>query len=197
MSTRHIAIDHLRERPDNANSMPLDLFDKLVNHIERTGRYPAIIVRPDPAPAHGDIFEILDGHHRVAALRKLGRSSARCDVWEVDDDEALVLLTTLNRLEGRDDVYRRAELVQRMSDRLGADRVSGMLPDSRERIDRLLALARAAPRPAAPPPHGAMPEAVTFFLTGAQRKRLEERMRPVDRPSRSERFVALLRLDED
>ena len=38
------------------------------------------------------------------ALRRLGRASARCEVWAVDDDEAMLLLATLNRLQGRDDV---------------------------------------------------------------------------------------------
>ena len=104
-----IPLGQLRARIDNANVMPEALLAKLVRHIERTDRYPHLIVRPiaDAGLGAEGFYEILDGHHRAAALRRLGRTTARCEVWEVDDDEALVLLATLNRLQGRDDVLKR------------------------------------------------------------------------------------------
>ena len=101
-----IPLTHLRSRADNANIMPEALLIKLAGHIERTGRYPHLIVRP--MPGETGAYEILDGHHRAEALRRLRSETARCEVWEVDDDEALVLLATLNRLQGRDEVRRRA-----------------------------------------------------------------------------------------
>ena len=94
-----ISIALLHPHPENANSMPPKLLDKLARHIERSGDYPAIIVRAHPAIA--DAYEILDGHHRVQALRQLGAAEARCDVWQADDERARLLLLTLNRLQAK------------------------------------------------------------------------------------------------
>ena len=47
-------------------------------------------------------FEVLDGHQRLSVLRRLGRDQALCYLWPCDDATALVLLATLNRLEGED-----------------------------------------------------------------------------------------------
>src|SRR5262245_14781034 len=123
-----IPLDQLDSHPDNANVMPAALFRKLVRHIETGGRYPPLIVRP--APDSSDVvqnvshdvshdhhrtprYQILDGHHRAKALRQLGRESAECMVWDVDDEQADLLLLTLNRLHGEDDPQRRGALLER------------------------------------------------------------------------------------
>jgi len=227
-STRVIEIDRLRERPDNANRMPERSFRALVKHIARTGRYPSIIVRPVRAGGSNDIskdidprhidsnelesdedaagrwYEILDGHHRVRALRELNETQARCEVWDdVDDAEALVLLTTLNRLEGSDDPVRRGALGQRLVERFGRDRVGTRLPEDAAALDRLLETQLPPPAPAFVDVAEALPEAVTFFLTRAQRERLDVQLRRAadhaeTKPrTRSERLIALLDLDGD
>src|SRR5262245_21026475 len=92
-----VALDDLLAHPLNSNTMPPDLQEKLRAHIKRTGRYPFLVVRPHPSEPGK--YQVLDGHHRVAILRELGHTEARCDVWEVDDREAKLLLATLNRLQ--------------------------------------------------------------------------------------------------
>src|SRR5438093_6217138 len=92
---RMVSLDDLQPHPFNSNVMPADLREKLKAHIKGTGRYPSVVVRPHPK-GQGK-YEILDGHHRAEVLRELGHTEARCDVWEVDDHEAKLLLATLNR----------------------------------------------------------------------------------------------------
>jgi len=92
--------------------MSEDLRAKLAAHIEQSGRYPMVIVRPHPVEV--GVYEILDGHHRVEVLRELGHTDVRCDVWAVDDREAKLLLATLNRLQGQDSPIRRAQLIHRL-----------------------------------------------------------------------------------
>ena len=94
---RNVPLDDLVPHPLNSNVMSEDLREKLKAHIKRTRRYPFLVVRP-----FGEKYQVLDGHHRVAILRDLGHTEARCDVWDVDDREAKLLLATLNRLEGQD-----------------------------------------------------------------------------------------------
>lgn len=187
-----IPLDQLRGRADNANIMPEALLVKLARHIERTDRYPHLIVRP--MSGEPEAYEILDGHHRADALRRLNRTSARCEVWEVDDDEALVLLATLNRLQGRDDVLKRADLLEALRQRLGEERLPQWLPEDTERIERLRQTRLAPPPPAPSIAAGEWPGAITFFLTGPQAQRLKERLEAFE-GTRSQQLIACLRLD--
>ena len=199
MHHRDLPIDSLVERSDNPNRMSPEMFEKLVKHIERTGRYPAIIVRPlSCTEDERDEYEIIDGHHRIQALRSLGHSTARCDVWEIDDDEALVLLATLNRLSGFDDPLRRADMLQRLTERFGKERLVTLVPEDRERLNRLLGLRSAPPPPQPPTLDNAIPETVTFFLTTTQRRRLDEKLRAAPAGgTRSARLISLLALGDE
>src|SRR3990172_561986 len=135
---RQIPLDQLRPHPLNSNVMPEDLRQKLKAHIHRTGRYPFLVVRPHPDEP--GTYQVLDGHHRVEILRELGHTEARCDVWEVDDREAKLLLATLNRLQGQDVPIRRAELIHELLGEMSADDLAGLLPESDKQIEELHAL---------------------------------------------------------
>jgi ParB-like chromosome segregation protein Spo0J len=115
-----------------------EMREKLKAHIKRTGRYPYLIVRPHPDQP--DKYQVLDGHHRVAVLQELGHVEARCDVWEVDDREANLLLATLNRLEGQDVPIRRAQLVHELLGDMSLSDLAGLLPETDGQLEELHAL---------------------------------------------------------
>jgi len=178
-----IKLSRLRPHPGNANCMADDLLDKLIAHIERTGHYPPLIVRPLPDPGAEPVtYQLLDGHHRCLALQRLGHTTAQCLVWDVDDAQALVLLTTLNRLQGQDDPKRRAALVGQLTRHMGdnAARLAKLLPESAAQVRKYLALLNDPPKPAPPPAMKDLPAAVTFFLTGAQRDKLNAALVTLD-----------------
>lgn len=181
MSLTLIPIAQLRVHPANANVMPPSLFTKLAAHLERTDRYPPIIVRPLPSEEGEPAYQILDGHHRVKALTQLGRREARCLVWPVDESEALLLLSTLNRLSGRDDPHKRAALLEELAQRRGVEpaTLTRDLPEDLQSIKALLAL-RQTPPPAPPKALADFPVAVHFFLLPQQRRRLEARLRELN-----------------
>ncbi len=135
---RMIGLDDLVAHPLNSNVMPPDLQEKLRAHIKRTGRYPFLVVRPHPTEPGR--FQVLDGHHRVAILRELGHTEARCDVWDVDDHEAKLLLATLNRLQGQDVPIRRAELIHELLGEMSAEDLAGLLPETDKQLEELHAL---------------------------------------------------------
>lgn len=178
MTLVEIPLSQLLPHPLNSNVMARPLLAKLVEHLRRADRYPPVIVRPIQCEQPGDWFQILDGHHRVAALRQLQRASARCVVWEVDDDEAAMLLATLNRLQGQDDPRKRAALVATLQDRGGAlATLAQRLPERVEQLESLLRLNKPPALPRAPQPLDELPVAVHFFLTPAQRTMLNARLR--------------------
>src|SRR2546426_5247338 len=135
---RMVPLDDLRPHPLNSNVMTEDLKAKLKAHIKRTGRYPFLVVRPHPKEPGK--FQVLDGHHRIEILRELGHTEVRCDVWDVTDREAKLLLATLNRLQGQDVPIRRAELLHELLGEMSIDDLAGLLPESDRQLEELHSL---------------------------------------------------------
>ena len=81
------------------------------NDIKKTS--PSTIPPPSPrlrrAGGTGDYFQIINGCHRCRALAKLGKKKAECVVWDVDDEQTDILLATLNRLGGKDELEAKVE----------------------------------------------------------------------------------------
>jgi ParB-like chromosome segregation protein Spo0J len=133
-----VPVADLVPHPLNSNLMPEDLREKLKAHVKRTGRYPYVVVRPHPEGAGR--FEILDGHHRVQVLRELGHREVRCDVWNVNDREAKLLLATLNRLQGQDLPSRRAQLIHELLGEMSLGDLAGLLPETENQLEDLHSL---------------------------------------------------------
>lgn len=138
IGTLMIPINHLIPHPLNSNVMPDDLREKLRAHIKQSGRYPFVVVRPHPDQAGK--YQVLDGHHRVAVLKDLGHTEARCDVWNVSDKEAKLLLATLNRLQGQDLPIRRAQLIHELLGEMNLEDLAGLLPETDKQLEELHAL---------------------------------------------------------
>lgn len=189
-----IVLDKLVNHPDNANRMPPPLLEKLAEHIQQTGQYPPLIVRVHPD--REDHYQILDGQHRAEVLRQLGHTTARCDVWQVDDEQAAMLLLTLNRLQGTDDPQLRGSLLERLSQTRSVSQLAKLVPEDAARIRRLIEVSQPPPPLVEPPNIETMPEAITFFLTAPQRRSLLKQLRAASK-NRSEALVKLLSLDDE
>lgn len=184
MDMIELDVSRLRAHPMNSNVMDDHLLAKLTDHIARTGQYPPVIVRPLPADGdipsgneHDSCFQILDGHHRIKAIKQLKQTMVRCVVWEVDDAQALVLLATLNRLQGQDDPHKRAALIAKLQMERGIElsRLSLLLPERAEQLEALAAL-NDLPRQRLPRRVDDLPVSVHFFLSRQQRSELEAKL---------------------
>ena len=169
---RPLPIDLLDDHPANSNVMPKALVEKLANEIKRTGLYPPVIVR-----SVGERYQVLDGHHRVAVLRGLGHEEVQAVVWQADDEQALLLLASLNRLSGSDDPRKRASLIAQLNQSLDLSELAQRLPEDREKVRKLLELHAAPPSPKAPTPLDALPVSVHFFMLPKQRSAVERRLK--------------------
>ena len=70
-----------------------DRLNQLVSSIERVGLMSPIIVRP----VDNEKYEIICGHNRVNAMKKLGRDTIRAEVWEgLSNDETMELFYDSN-----------------------------------------------------------------------------------------------------
>jgi hypothetical protein len=207
MTLEWLPLDALEPHPENSNRMPPHLMEKLKSHIQRTGLYEPLVVRPlergtrnaergaktegsDGGGALSSVpssefraprFQILNGHHRAEVLRQLGHSQARCDVWDVDDAEALVLLATLNRLEGRDNPRARARLVAHLVESRPAGALADLLPEPPDAVERLLTMARPPASPLSPDQVAPRLAPMTFFLSDDQRTAVTEALAEIQK----------------
>ncbi len=133
-----VPLDRLRPHPANANVMPDERLAKLVENIRREGDCPPLVIRPDPQ--EDGCYQILDGHWRKLVLERLGYKEALCYLWPCDDETALVLLATLNRLEGQDDPLKRAELLRDLTELSSPEELAQLLPESASLIRQSLKL---------------------------------------------------------
>jgi ParB-like chromosome segregation protein Spo0J len=127
-----IPIDKLVTHPGNPNRMSKRNFARLVRNIERTGRYEPLVVR-----RQGDCFQIINGHRRRLALKQLGYETIDVVVWDVDDNEADILLCTLNRLGGSDVLDKKLALLDRINRNMHAREMAKLLPFTRSQIEKL------------------------------------------------------------
>lgn len=133
-----IPLGQLHTHPANPNVMSATGLEKLARNIRREGRYPPLIVRPHPT-IPGE-WQIIDGEHRGRVLEELGHPDALCFVWPCDDATALLLLATLNRLEGDDLPAKRADLLSQLMDARPGQRLAELLPEDDAAIEDALSL---------------------------------------------------------
>ena len=133
-----VPLERLRPHPANANVMSEERLEKLTENIRREGDYPPLVVRPDPQEQ--GCYQLLDGHQRFEALRRLDQGEAHCYLWPCADGTALILLSTLNRLEGQDDPRLRAELIKELSQLASLDELALLLPEDTRALEDSLAM---------------------------------------------------------
>jgi hypothetical protein len=208
-SVQSIALEKLVAHPDNPNKMSQVTFGKLVRNIERTGRYEPLIVRPYPNKSKtvaiaktgvqkdddamdsrlrgndikktSDCFQIINGHHRCLALTKLGHKAADCVVWDIDDEQTDILLATLNRLGGTDELGKKLELLKRLNKRMESGELSKLLPQTAKQIERLTNLKM----PSMPAEAKSFSNPMVFFVNDAQQETIENAL-SLAQESRSE-----------
>jgi len=175
---RSISLDKLDFHPDNPNRMSRVNFAKLVRNIERSGRYEPLIVRP--CREKTGYFQIINGHHRCYALAKLGYKNADCIVWDIDDEETDILLATLNRLGGSDELATKLKLLERLNKRIEAGKLAKLLPHTAKQIERLMNLKM----PSAPAKMNAkcFVNPLVFFVNDKQQERIEKALLLVEEP---------------
>ena len=133
-----VPFDLLRPHPANANVMDEERLEKLATNIAQEGNCPPLVVRPHPTEP--GCYQVLDGHQRWQVLKHLRHQEALCYVWPCDDHTALVLLATLNRLEGQDDPLKRAELLRELTQLASPEDLAQLLPESAALIRQSLEL---------------------------------------------------------
>ncbi len=131
-----IPLKLVHPHPLNANVMSDDIAKKVARNIERTGKYPPLLVRPHP-DLPGE-FQLIDGEQRWRILPRLGHADVLCFLWDCDDQTALLLLATVNALRGGDVPGLRSALLAELDRLLPRDVLVALLPEDAQAIDDAL-----------------------------------------------------------
>ena len=129
---QEISIELLREHPENSNFMNKETSIKLKRHIELTGRYEPLTVRPHPIEEGK--YQVINGHNRLKVLRSLNYQTVSCVVWRLADDQTRIYLATLNRLSGNDVPERRAVLLDNLLHSFDIDELALLLPEDKKQL---------------------------------------------------------------
>jgi hypothetical protein len=125
----------------------------------------------------GDYFQIINGHHRWQALTRLGYKAADCVVWDIDDEEADILLATLNRLCGSDELGKKLELLKRLRKRMESRELAKLVPQTAKQIERLTNLKM----PSRPAEAKSFSNPMIFFVNDAQQGTIEKALSSAER----------------
>jgi hypothetical protein len=199
MKIQGIPIELLVEHPENSNFMNAETARKLRRHIEQTGRYEPLTVRPHPGEEGK--FQIVNGHNRLRVLRALNYRMVSCVIWKLDDDQTRLYLATLNRLSGKEIPERRAMLLETLFKSYEADELMELLPDDNKQIEELRRLSRLEPdkimQNTSEEVKFAIPVILTFMVEEAEAKEVNLALDLISRTkeelSRSKALVHLTR----
>jgi ParB family chromosome partitioning protein len=150
---------------------------KLTENISREGDCPPLVVRPHPQEEGA--YQVLDGHQRWEVLRRLGHEEALCYVWPCDDRTALILMGTLNRLQGTDEPLARAELLRDLAALMPIEELAALLPEDAATIHQSLELLESDLQALLaeleqPPSIDDGLRAITFVVTAEDENAIEE-----------------------
>ena len=160
-----LPICKLYAHPDNANRMSKVKFNKLMGHLGTTGQYEPLVVRKHTTKPNA--YQILNGHHRLRALRQLKHVRADCVVFAANDEQARLYLLNLNRLTGRDNVYKKAKLIEKLCQNFTSRDLAKRLADSKTAIEKLNVLSQNQPLPKTMESKPFLLP-MTFFMTESQ-----------------------------
>jgi len=107
-----VPIDKVMPNRWNPNYQEKVVFEKQKKSVEELGFLGSILVRKINHTTCD--YEILDGEHRWKAAKEHGYTEIQieCIKGEVLDKEAQLLTILLNNLRGKDDVFKRAKILE-------------------------------------------------------------------------------------
>lgn len=104
LATQSIVMDSIVESGLNPNSMGKDAYRQLVANIRLKGFLQAILVRLVKPETGGSYYQLIDGAHRIKAMKEIGETNIPAMILECSEPEAIALRIAMNRLRGQVDL---------------------------------------------------------------------------------------------
>jgi len=135
MEYKTIRLRKLVANPANPNVISSSNFVKLARNIGKTGFYEPLLVRP--LKIKKGYYQIINGYHRSRILLKLRYATVDCIVVGCDDVQANILLATLNRLGGKDEISRKIDLLKCLLKDMSSAELGKVLLQTKMQVEKL------------------------------------------------------------
>lgn len=83
------------------------------------------------------MFEVLNGHVRLRVLNELGIDTIKCDIWDVNEQEALQYLAILNKLRGSESPELRMQLLFKLLTEWSKEKLAELIPETVSYLGKL------------------------------------------------------------
>lgn len=166
-----ISIERLMAHPDSPNRMGKSKLAKLNRNIKRTGLYEPLVARP--YSGRRDFFQIINGHHRYQVLCELDYETVDVIIWDIDDQEVDILLASINRLCGSDNLEKKLSVLNRLNQQIKPTELTTLLPLSKKQIERLLEFGNLR-LPSPDPVKAKIAIPLVFFVNNKQKKLIDK-----------------------
>ena len=131
--------EQLEPNPWNPNRQDDETFLKEKVSIRRFGFVVPIIARPHPDK--DDIWQIIDGEHRLKAGAELQMVEyPTYDLGPISDHEAMQLTIVLNELRGKPEEKKLGEILKTLLNRETLDSLTEVLPYTKQDVGRIAQL---------------------------------------------------------
>ncbi len=198
---RMLPLEQVVPDPRSPNRLSRMFAKKLRHNIGQLGKYETLTVRPSPDGRRK--YQVLNGHARLEALRELGVSEVKCDVWEVSETQARLFLAVVNRLRGSDVPELRMNLLFQLLRKHSKEELAARLPETIAYLDKVERIPEEAERLR----KEALPEKtevviVDFYLTAEQHRVIDKALGSIKKefglrdPSEALARMAVLYLDQ-
>jgi len=108
--TKEIDLNNIVPNKFNPNVMPKGTYKKLLSSLKLIGLLSPITVRYLDKEY---VYEIIDGQHRVQALKELGYKKATCIIKECTDEEVKEIIFA-SGIKGKHDSYKSLEIIEEL-----------------------------------------------------------------------------------
>lgn len=119
-----------------------DSIEELAQSIKSQGQLEAIAVRPHPSKK--SFYQVIYGHRRLAAIKKLGLKTIRAEIKNVDDS-AMLQMAVVENLQ-RQDVsdYEKGVLFRKLAEQFEVtyEQIGAMIGKSKQLVSNHIAMTR-------------------------------------------------------
>jgi ParB/RepB/Spo0J family partition protein len=137
-----IEIGHLELRYEHTRIRKPEVVSSLVNSMERCGQINPVITLKEEVFS----FVLVDGYHRVEALKRLGRDTVLAQIWHLKEAEALIMILVRNQ-ERRWEALEEACLIRELQQRhkFSQDKIASLLGRNKSWVSRRICLVSVLP----------------------------------------------------
>lgn len=137
---KRVSIALIHRNPWNPNVQQEPEFEAVKSGLEAYGQVAPLVVRTHPTKEGH--YELIDGEHRLRAMRELG--TRYCDIYDlgfVPDSKAKKLTVVLSEARGANDALKLGALFKDLMNELDNDELLAGLPQGMGDIEDLVKLA--------------------------------------------------------